>query len=266
VAGSEPVKSIVADLAAEHEALDAIVADLDEAAWSSQTPAQGWTVTDQIGHLTFFDEKAALAITDRETFGVELTDAAGDIDAYMKGHLRVARSSSPRDVLKRWRTERARLLTALTPLDPATRLPWYGPDMSARSFATARLMETWAHGQDVADALGAYREPTDRLGHIAFLGVRTIEWSFTINGLERPSETVCVELHAPSGSLWTWNEGTSRNLVRGSAEEFCLVVTQRRHVDDTELYVRGPVAKRWMEIAQAFAGPPGSGRAPGMFS
>ena len=258
------MKSIVADLQAEHGALDSVVSDLDDVAWTTPTPAEGWTVADQIGHLTFFDERARLAVTSREAFTTELTDAAGDVDAYIAGHLRVARASSPRDVLTRWRAERGRLLGALAPLDPATRLPWYGPDMSARSFATARLMETWAHGQDIVDALGAHREPTDRLRHVAFLGVATVGWSFSINGLDTPADSVRVELGAPSGARWTWNDDASHNLVRGDAAEFCLVVTQRRHVDDTNLEIIGPVAQRWMSIAQAFAGPPGPGRSPGM--
>jgi len=266
VEGSEPVRSIVADLQAEHGALDSVVSGLDAAAWITPTPARGWNVIDQIGHLTFFDERATLAITNREAFGVELAEAAGDIDGYIAEHLSVARASSPSDVLTRWRAERARLLQALTPLNPATRLAWYGPDMSARSFATARLMETWAHGQDIVDALGAHREPTDRLHHIAFLGVRTIGWSFSINGLGDPTDSVRVDLAAPSGTRWTWNDEASHNLVRGDAEEFCLVATQRRHVDDTNLEIIGPVAQRWMSIAQAFAGPPGSGRSPGMFA
>ena len=259
------MRSIVADLAAEHVALDEVVAGLDDATWSTHTPAEGWNVTDQIGHLTFFDERAVLSITDEDGFSAELVDAAGDIDAYMRGHLRVARGSSPDHVLTHWRTVREQLLKALTPLDPATRLAWYGPDMSARSFATARLMETWAHGQDVVDALGAHREPTDRLRHIAFLGVRTIGWSFGLNGLAAPDDSVRVDLASPSGERWTWNDEASDNLVRGEAEEFCLVVTQRRHVTDTGLEITGAVAHRWMDIAQAFAGPPGPGRSPGMF-
>jgi uncharacterized protein (TIGR03084 family) len=138
--------------------------------------------------------------------------------------------------------------------------------MSARSFATARLMETWAHGQDIVDGLDVNRTPTDRLRHIAFLGVRTMGWSFTINGIDVPPETVRVSLNAPSGDQWLWNEDSTHNVVSGDAEDFCLVVTQRRHVSDTSLEVTGPVAEQWMSIAQAFAGPPGGGRPAGMFA
>lgn len=260
------MNAIVTDLRAEHDALDAIVADLNDDAWSTPTPAEGWDVVDQIGHLTFFDRRATMAITDRDAFAADLAVASRDIDAYMTGHLTAARSSSPDKLISVWRSTRDEMLTALTPLDPRERLPWYGPDMSARSFATARLMETWAHGQDIVDALGAHRAPTDRLHHIALLGVRTLGWSFTVNGLESPSESVHIDLVSPSGDHWTWGDEACENVVRGGAEEFCLVVTQRRHIADTDIETTGPVAEQWMQIAQAFAGPPGPGRSPGTFT
>ncbi|MEN8238462.1 MAG: TIGR03084 family metal-binding protein [Actinomycetota bacterium] len=251
---------ITEDLTAEQAALDAIVAHIDGPSWCEATPAEGWNISDQIGHLTFFDERATMAITDREAFASELGDAVADIDAYMDGHLAVARTSSPHDLLVQWRAARYQLAEALATLDPSDRVPWYGPDMSARTFATARLMEVWAHGQDVADALGVVREPTARLRHIAFLGVKTMGWSFAINGLEVPVESVYVDLTAPDGGTWTWGDAASRDSVSGSAEEFCLVVTQRRNVKDTDLDVLGDVATQWMQIAQAYAGPPGPGR------
>ena len=49
--------------------------------------------------------------------------------------------------------------------------------------ATARLMETFAHGRDVADALGAHaRAATARLRHVCHLGVRTRGFAYLING------------------------------------------------------------------------------------
>ncbi len=266
MAGGEPVKVICADLRSEHDTLDAIVSTLDADTWNTPTPAEGWSVRDQIGHLTFFDERATWAVADPDAFAGDLATAGQDIDAYLVAHLEVVRSSSPIEALTAWRAARAALLEALTPLDPATRLPWYGPDMSARSFATARLMETWAHGQDIVDAVGAHRDPTDRLRHVALLGARTIGWSFTINGLDVPDEDVRVDLTLPSGDRWVWNADARDDVVGGDVEDFCLVVTQRRHLADTRLEVTGSIAERWMTIAQAFAGPPGPGRSPGMFA
>jgi uncharacterized protein (TIGR03084 family) len=138
--------------------------------------------------------------------------------------------------------------------------------MSALSFATARLMEVWAHGQDVADALGIERVPTDRLRHIAHLGVATFGWSFTSRRMKVPDSPVRVEITSPSGELWTWGPETAGDIVRGPAEDFCLVVVQRRNPADTRLAIEGATARQWMSIAQTYAGPPGAGRKPGMFA
>lgn len=151
-----------------------------------------------------------------------------------------------------------------SPRSSRARIPWFGPPMGALSFVSARLMETWAHGQDVADALGVTRPPTARLRHVAQLGVRARPFSFLVHGEEPPSAPVHVVLRGPSGEAWDWDADVGAvDSVRGTALDFCLVVTQRRHVEDTELQIEGPVARAWMSIAQAFAGPPGPGRSPG---
>jgi uncharacterized protein (TIGR03084 family) len=138
--------------------------------------------------------------------------------------------------------------------------------MSLASFVSARLMEAWAHGQDVVDGVGISRPPTDRLRHVAHIGVRSRPFSYTVRGREPPTGPVSVELVAPSGETWAWEAEGSPDVVRGSALGFCLVVTQRRHIDDTDVVAEGPRAREWMEIAQAFAGPPGPGRTPGQFA
>lgn len=250
------------DLRAEQEDLDALVAALDAADWDLPTPAEGWSIRDQISHLAYFDEQAALSARDPEAFmaGVSEVLAEGP-DALMGRHLEKGRSTAPAELLAWWRTARTDLLEALDSVDPELRVPWYGPPMKARSSAVARLMETWAHGTDVADALGASRAPTDRLFHVAELGVKTFGWSFSNRGLEVPPEKVRVALRGPSGRVRVWNDDCASS-VTGPVEEFCLVVAQRRHVEDTHLVIEGEVARTWMEIAQVFAGPPGPGRLP----
>jgi uncharacterized protein (TIGR03084 family) len=172
------------------------------------------------------------------------------------------RDLSGAELLRWFRSARAGLLHACSGLDPRSRVPWYGPDMSVASAVTACLMKTWAHGQDIADALGAEAEPTVRLRHIAHLGVSTFGFAFGLNGLAGPAEPVRVELIAPDGALWSWGAADAADRVTGSALDFCLAVTQRRHLADTGLQVTGPVAQRWMALAQAYAGPPGEGRLP----
>jgi uncharacterized protein (TIGR03084 family) len=256
---------LLADLAAEQADLDALVADLAPAGWQTPTPAEGWTVGDQIGHLAHFDDMGRLAIEDPEIFAERARaalEAAGAGQDPMAEHLDRGRAMAGSEVLTWWRSARAGFATAASGLSVGARVPWYGPPMSPLSFVSARLMETWAHGQDVADALGRDRDPTHRLVHVAQLGVRARPFSFVAHGLEVPAGDVRVELEGPSGERWEWGGDEQAGLVRGPALDFCLVVTQRRHLDDTCLVVEGPEARAWMAIAQAFAGPPGPGRAP----
>src|SRR5471030_2930782 len=107
------------------------------------------------------------------------------------------------------------MASAAEGLDPHDRVPWFGPPMGALSFVSARLMETWAHGQDVADALGAIRVPTARLRHIAHLGVRARPFSYVVRGLEVPGDVVSVELVGPSGERWEWDGGSPSQIVEG---------------------------------------------------
>ena len=258
-------RTVVADLFAEQEALEAIVAGLSPDEWAKSTASPDWTVADQIAHLTYFDHAAALAIADPERFREESPallatfSTPGALDEFT---LSEYRAMAPQLLLEEWRTARGRLSDAAAGLTAGDRVPWYGPSMSAISFLTARLMEVWAHGHDVADAVGGVRTPTDRLKHIATLGFLTRGWSYANRGLAAPTEDVRVELQAPSGEHWTYGPEDAPNSVDGDAVEFCAVVTQRTHVDDTTLSVRGEAAREWLLIAQCFAGNPTDGPVP----
>ncbi|MEV8408780.1 TIGR03084 family metal-binding protein, partial [Streptomyces niveus] len=150
---------------------------------------------------------------------------------------------------------------ALRAPPPGARFPWYGPPMSAPSMATARLMETWAHGQDIADALGVRREPTARLRHVAWIGVRARDYAYLVRGEQPPTAPIRVELTGPGGELWTYGPEDAEQRVTGPALDFCLLATQRAHRADLAVRAEGPDADRWLDIAQAFAGPAGPGRA-----
>lgn len=258
------MEQICDDLAAELEALDALVADLDEEAWDTPTAAPGWSIRDQISHLWFFDQRAVLAMTDADGFAADMRAliAAGGTDASVVPGREIAGA----EMLARWRADRSRLLAEGRAIDPSARVPWYGPAMGARSFITARLMEAWAHGQDVADALGVEREPTERLRHIGHIGVRARPFSYAVHDMAMPDADIHVALTTPSGDTVAWGAPGSPDRVSGPLLDFCLVVTQRRHVADTALDVEGPAAVEWISIAQAFAGAPGPGRQPGQFA
>lgn len=260
------MQAICTDLAKEYEALDAIVDALDESGWNVMTPAEGWTVKDQIRHLAYYDERARQAVTEPQAFEQHLADLAADPEGHRETLEKIGQEFTVAELLNRWRQGHRALLDALMPLDRKARLKWYGPSLSAMSFATARIMETWAHGQDVADALGIARIPTGRLRHIAHMGVATFGWSFANRQMKVPESPVRVEIMSPSGELWIWGPEQAENLVKGPAEAFCLVVVQRRNPADTRLVIEGAVARQWMSIAQTYAGLPGTGRKPGMFA
>jgi uncharacterized protein (TIGR03084 family) len=259
------IDSLIGDLLAEEVALDRIVGNLDEYGWARPTPSEPWSIKDQIAHLAFFEELAHLAMSDPDRFSERLSEAGADPAAFADSPHRKARSLPGEFVLGWWQRARQRTLVAAASLDPRERIPWFGPSMKPASFLSARIMETWAHGQDVVDALGTRREPTDRLRHVAHLAVNARPYSYLAHGLSVPGVPVCVDLLAPSGELWRWHPGVEHR-VSGPAEDFCLVTTQRRHVDDTDLLVEGALAEEWMSIAQAFAGAPGPGRAAGQFA
>ncbi len=258
------MQTICADVQAECATLEEFLVPLDEAAWNTPTPAPGWMVRDQISHLGTTDRVATVAAGDPELF--VSTVATQDRRERMARHLEMGRSMRGSELLAWWREGRAAMLAVFLPLDPKSRIPWFGPAMSAISFATARLMENWAHGQDIVDALGLTRQPTERLYHVAHIGVYARPFSFRSHQQEPPTEPVRVTLHSPAGAVWTWGAPEAVNRIQGPALDFCLVVTQRRHLADTRLHVEGPVATAWMNIAQAFAGPPGAGRQPGQFA
>jgi uncharacterized protein (TIGR03084 family) len=260
---STTLPGLLEDLESEHADLDLLVGPLDEASWSLATPAEGWAVRDQVSHLAFFDDAATTAIVDPATFSVTAEAALAAGGDPMEEHLRRGRAIAGRDVLAWWRAARHRMASAAGALDARDRIPWFGPPMGALSFVSARIMETWAHGQDIADALDVTRVPTARLRHVAHLGVRARPFSYIVRGLDVPSEPVGVELTGPSGEHWEWDpDARPSEHIAGSALDFCLVVTQRRNVADTALAVRGALASEWLAIAQAFAGGPGPGRPP----
>ncbi|MEU0738283.1 TIGR03084 family metal-binding protein [Streptomyces sp. NPDC006134] len=259
---SDPMP-VIDDLRAESEDLDALVSRLSPRQWALATPAPRWTVAHQIAHLAWTDRAALLAVTDADGFRVLTERALAAPGAFVDEGAEEDAARPPAELLAVWREGRTALDKALRGAAPGARFPWYGPPMSAASLATARLMETWAHGRDVADALGAVRPPTARLRHVAHLGVRTRDYAFGLRGLTPPADAFRVELTAPDGGdVWTYGPEDAPQRVTGPALDFCLLVTRRAHRADLALRAHGPDADRWLDLAQAFAGPPGPDRAP----
>ena len=255
------LKRLAAHLAEETDLLVGVLDALPAERWSIPTPSPGWSVADQVSHLAYFDGAATLSVLEPGAFGDLQHEALAKGPALCDDIAARYRDLGSDALLAWFREARAAMLEAMLAQSPSQRVPWYGPDFSVASSLTGRIMETWAHGQDVYDALGAAHPSTGALFDVARLCARTRANSYATRGLAVPDHPVVVELVAPDGATWTFGEPSDEQIA-GSAEEFCLVATQRRHLSDTALAASGPAAREWLELAQAFAGPPGQGRAP----
>jgi uncharacterized protein (TIGR03084 family) len=261
------MKHICADLEIQYQELDNMVAELSDEQWHRETPFFHWSIFDQVAHIAFFDNEALLAIEKPVLFRKRVgglmaaIEAGGRLPDYTNPLLGI---EGPTQLMSVWRKTRSRLLDCLRMMAPQDRIIWYGPDMSARSFITARLMETWAHSQDVYDTLGIQRQTGSGLRHVAHLGVITFGWSFTVRGLQAPKSKPRIELEGPNGERWEWGDAEAPERLWGSAEEFCLVTTQRRNIADTALQWQGEGVGKWLSIAQAFAGVAQEPPAPGV--
>ena len=252
------------DFLAESECLYELLEGLGDSEFERATEFKGWTLNDVIRHLHVWNLGAGLSLTDEAGFDAFYAQvgehASGGLrgfeDAYLEG-------LTGQELLKTWRGSCQRVAAEFAKADPSQRVKWAGPSMSARSSITARLMETWAHGQEIYDELGVVRENADRIRNIVVLGNNTHGWTYAVRGEEAPSAVPYLVLTAPSGEIWTFNEPSDAERIEGSAEAFCQVVTQVRNVADTSLTVVGPGARDWMSKAQCFAGPPETPPAPG---
>ena len=252
----------------ESDALYRLLQPLRDGDWAVPTQFNGWAINDVMAHLHSGNISALVSLTDRDAYlkarqeRTQVAQQTGSSNLALQHHS--IGNIQGRELLARWHAQYEALAAAFAQADPKQRVPWAGRDMSARSSISARLMETWAHGQEIYDLLGVVRTDTDRIHHIATLGVNTFGWSFSNRGLPVPSERPTVNLVSPSGRDWSWT-GTApaSECISGAASEFCQVVAQTRNIADTRLKVSGDIAARWMAQAQCFAGPPRVPPAPG---
>lgn len=253
---------VLADLAAESDQLEGWVAGLDDDAWGTVTTPEGWTVTHQVGHLMWTDRASLAAIDGGEEWELLLHVAAQDPEGFIDNETARMAELPPESMLHHWRDSRRRLAEALAAVPDGQKITWFGPPMSATSMGTARLMETWAHSRDVAEAVGIVPPQDDRCKHVCHLGVRTRGFAYASRGLELPDVEVYVELVGPSGAVWTWGSPDAPERVTGSGYDFALLATRRRNVSDVDVRAEGEHAQEWLGIVQAFAGAPGNDPRP----
>jgi len=255
------------DFRDESDALYALLEPLSDSDFERKTLFKDWTVNDVLAHLHFFNLAADLTLEDGDAFLRllnTLRSARDTGETLVAATDRMLDGVRGRALLALWHDGYRAMADHYAAADPKQRVKWAGPDMSVRSSVTARLMETWAHGQEIYDLLGVERRDRDRIRNIVVLGVNTFGWTFSNRGEEAPADKPYLRLTAPSGDLWEWHEPSDANFIEGSATAFCQVVTQTRNIADTGLKVVGHTATRWMSVAQCFAGDPQTPPAPGM--
>ncbi|WP_394618806.1 TIGR03084 family metal-binding protein [Lentzea sp. JNUCC 0626] len=253
-------------LKAEGEEVDRMVSSLSEQQWSLPTPAPGWTIAHQIAHLASTARMAGLAASDPAAFAGLVAGIGSDFDAAVEGALAPFLSLGPRKLLERWRAERQAAGGALSTVPAGQLVPWLVNPLPAPVLAAGGMMELFAHGQDIADALGVRREPTARLQHLCGFGFHTMTFGYLARGLTPPETPFRFELTGPSGEVWTFGPEDASQRISGPALDFCLLVARRRHHSDLAVVAEGDEARGWLEIAQAYRGPAGVGREAGQFS
>jgi enediyne biosynthesis protein E11 len=260
------IQDVLNDLNADCEQVDQLVAGLDAGQWQLPTPAPGWTIAHQIAHLAATFHMAAMAASDPTAFREFTVRLSGNFGANVEAALARYLNDPPDVLLGRWRDERASVTKALAAVPAGQVVPWLVRPLPPAILACAGIMENFAHGQDIADALGVQREATDRLRHLVGFAVLVWDFGYQSRGLTPPQEQFRFEITAPSGELWAFGPPDAAQQIAGPAVDFCLLVTRRRHRDDLAVTATGADADRWLDIAQAYRGPAGPGRTPGQFA
>jgi len=261
-----PQPSPITALNDECDSLDEHLIVLDEERWQLPTPAPGWTIAHQVAHLAATFRLAGLAAADPATFRTVAAGLSSDFGANVRIAMAEYLADRPPTLLKRWQVEREAAVRALAEHPADDPVPWLVNPLPPPVLAMAGMMEAFAHGQDIADALDYQPERTGRIRYLAEFVVRTWEFGYLARGETPPPEPFRYELTGPSGDLWTFGPDQAEQRITGPAVDLCLLATRRRHPADLAVRAVGPDAEHWLEIAQCYRGPAGEGRAPGQFS
>lgn len=245
------MREILSDLVAEQQSLDQFLQRVAIRDWDRATPAAGWSIRDTVSHLATFEEYAFNALAEGGSRQVEADQYPTD-EAFTEAGILPGREMRAQDVIEWWRGSRAKVIEELSRSAPDTRVPWFKSDMSAKTFATTRLMETWAHGLDVYSSLGEECEDTIRLRHIAWLGWKSLPYAFELAGKEY-SKPVRIEVLGPQWSKWVFGPEDTDQVIKGQAGEWCRVAVRRMDASDADsLKAQGDVAETALLVARAY--------------
>lgn len=256
------MKTILNDLIAEQSVVDNLINSLSEKQWEEQLRTNirvrdipgNWTIKDEVVHIAFFDFVAAALMMGEADQALELMPL-GTTNEYSQFPLQ--RVMSKDKILAWWREMRTKMDFSFYSNDSKTRIQWAplpSQPMSAKSLATARLMELWAHSVDICDHFGLEIKIWDRISHTLFLSWLASPFAYRINGLSMSETPLYLQLTLPSGEIWDRGEKNDLNYIKGNALDWALVAIRRRNWLDTDLEVVGEEAKRFASVVQTFAG------------
>jgi uncharacterized protein (TIGR03084 family) len=243
------VREILSDLVAEQQFLDQFLQRIGSKDWERPTPAKGWSVRDTISHLADSAELAADALNGGNRIDEYRT--APDLDVLRQEAVKKGRKMRYQDVIEWWRGGRAKVVEPLSRMEAENRIEWIAGTMNARTFATMRLMETWAHGLDIYAAMKAEVEDTARLRHICFLGWKTLPYAF--KAADQDYSPVRIEVMGPGYAKWVFGPADTDQLIKGPAGEFARLAVRRiKRKDAKNLKATGEVAETALEVVRAY--------------
>ena len=260
------MREILSDLVAEQQQLDQFLQTLRDRQWAEKTPAEGWTIQDTVSHLASTEAFAAEVLAEGQA-RID-AEAITDMDAWTAVGVAKGRGRRHQEIIEWWRFGRADVVDALSRMQATDRVPWIYGDMSARTFATVRLMETWAHGLDIKAAILGRNTPlpeapaedeaadpladTTRLRHIAALGQKTLPFAFAQAGEDFPAQGIRVEVMGPLYAAWRFGPEDTDQVIKGMAGDWCRLVCRRVAPEDTGLKAVGEHAEKALTIARVY--------------
>ena len=254
---------VTADFKVESEELDQLLAELTPEQWTLPTPAPGWTITHQVAHLISIFHLVRISTDDPDAFAASVAGLGEDFETRVDAALAPYLADTPQRLRQLLNTEGTAAANALAGCPADRFLPWLSRSLPAIRLAAAGVLELFAHGQDIADALGANPRRTDRIRHVVAVAVGNWEAGYLARGEQSPTGPFRFDLTAPSGARWQFGPEDAGQVVSGPAVDFCLLATRRRHRAELALVATGADAEHWLDIAQAYRGPAGAGRLPG---
>ena len=254
------MREILSDLVAEQQALDQFLQRINERQWNLPTSAPGWSIKDTVSHLAHAEQFAAQVLAEGESVVADL--GMDNIDKWTEVGVKEGREKRYQQVIEWWRNSRADVVDALSRIEGNVRVPWISGDMSARAFATLRLMETWAHGLDIKDAMDGLltfdeeeEDPTadtPRIRHVAWLAHRMLPYAFAEAGEEFPETGIRLELMGPSYSRWVYGPEDAADVIKGLAGEWCRIAVHRLDSTATSLKTEGDNAETAIKVVRAY--------------